>query len=330
MEKPRPEGFNEELAPETTKPRAEFLKDEEVGLKAFKEARKPWENTPVPLSDKREKEIARDLRPSNLDSWSLSDKQAYLESLGRLLPELSMCYHQQLSQWEMRMLGECRRLDSQLSDGRADAVEILLRTAAIFSASERDSNTSGSSEPIYQDLVTKAVQEYETAEDTEAVEALTNPYHLEPGTEVIRLDGKNTDFSVETIQDVASGKDGVLAIGDDFYDLNQFNGELARGNVMLKDGDNYFGGLEKLRQEAGVFEAGQTVSFHHVMAPDEITKLEIVGSNKAELEAKYGEAYLPVFRSLLTIDTKVPDGSIKKGIRLDQTGWILEAEPSDS
>jgi len=325
MKPHNPEQFG--AAPDHGEPKdlpLDLLRDEAAGLKAIAEARKPWENTLVLLSDKWRTEIAKDLHPADIGSWNEDERHSYLEGLGRLLPGLVTCDWHMGSQWEKQLLGECRRLSGEMADKRAVGVETLIQAGGIFTAVERNTNTAGASARSYDRLISEAAAKYESAGDAEAVESLVNPYRLTAGTELIHFDRATGEAVIETIQDIAVGTDGVLAIGDQLHDLKDLNKKLALGMLMLKSGDNMFGGLEFLRAATiDRFQTGQTIGFRHPLE-DSIAYYKIIGSNQAQLEAEYGQGYLQFAREVLVLDLETPDGKVSRGVNLRDLSGLVE------
>jgi len=328
MEKFRPEQGVVAPAPETAaeKRLPDFLQDATKGAEAFKEARKPWESISVLLSDKWRKELAETLHPEDIGSWDKSEKLAYLESLGRLLPELELCNWQLSAVWQERLLGECRRLADKLGDKSEAGVRSLLKAGAIFSAVENDSNTAGASGRNYDALVSAAAAGYGAEKDPDAVEALVNPYHLAPGMEIVFWDRETKKLRVEPVQDMASGEGGIVALAGTLYDLKDFNKSLAIGATMLKSGENNFGGLEQLRTKTvDRFRVGRTIKYRHPLSSETLI-FKITGSNQPELEAEYGPGFMQYASRALKIDVETADGKINRGVDASMFGRLEEAE----
>ncbi|OIO52072.1 hypothetical protein COY93_00140 [Candidatus Uhrbacteria bacterium CG_4_10_14_0_8_um_filter_58_22] len=249
------------------------------------------------MSGRQNEVIADCLQPDDIESWGSEPKQKYLSCLGRLLSGRSMLHSSFVASWRTRLLGECRRLAGSQDNQAQFAVRSLLDIGGIIVAMEMNTNTAGSSGDLYGRLVSEAAERFDTGGDAEAVEALTNPYRLEPGTEVIRFDWDERCLKVDVIQDVASGAGGLLIVGDEPLDLNEYNRRLASGRLMLKSGDNIFGGIDLLRQNvhAELFQSGSTITYVEPFRTEAVS-VTVVGSNQAELEGSIRSGVLAVYK----------------------------------
>lgn len=183
-----------------------------------------------------------------------------------------------------------------------------IETEAIYLAVEKDTNTAGGSK--YQKTVLERL--YKELVDTgrnEETNVLINPFKLQKGTILYEMipEGINRGSLRETIIEdvILDGKNSKVTIDGKEWKLIAINNRLASGrDLMLRDGSNFFGDAKKgfTVEEYKELQPGQKIRIKVLAGLQTFYEdMEVLGTNEAELEAKYGKAYLPFRKQLLVV-----------------------------
>jgi hypothetical protein len=212
--------------------------------------------------------------------------------------------------WAERYGRECEKFLSQ-STSPANLQKVadkVTELAAFHLVRENDTNMTGFSWDFERDLRQKiadslAREHAPNSETPAAVESIFNPFHLKKGMVVYRpeLHARGLELKEIPIHDiVVDGKDSMIDSEGKTLDLETINRQLAHGTLMLRDGSNYFGGIEsKLPQ----YKKGEMISMtaHNPLHEDSTFDVEYMGTNENELHEKFGYAFIPYSHQLLEV-----------------------------
>lgn len=214
-------------------------------------------------------------------------------------------------EWSEKIEAECDALLRNSSDDDRENVGIITGKIAGFSellmAGEINTNSAGSSTARQDAMREYFGQHLKATLEKDAYGGLYNPFHLKDGVVLFRpkLDDKE-EFLLEEIQIgdvVLDGKDSAVDIGGETIPLANLNRDLARGNLMLRDGSNILGKKETA-YEFPVIKKGEMISVAFMPSPfqeNNIHTVEFLGTNGDDLRARYGDAYLPFIKKALII-----------------------------
>jgi hypothetical protein len=266
------------------------------------------------------------LRPEGVSAWSPETRAAYLETMGRFFASMGpfTWTYQGLPLKRHQSEEEYRRLVERLGADESTKAEGILRLGAMFSAHQRNTNTSGHLEERCTGPLEKARQDYEAEGDRESAELLVNPFRLEPGTKLLRFDQTKKQIASESVLDMelkglgtiigpANGEDGT------YRGLADLNHEISSGDWTTGDADNVFGGREQLDEIFAPFEVGAEFELDTspLLSHEKTHETAcVVGSNRAELEQQYGSGWMAFAarnEGIFKVDVEA-NGEVHKGI----------------
>jgi len=276
------------------------LESEEAWAEKIKETSEAYnlKNTWVLLGDEESLKIEDELTFKDV---SESKQAAYAETSGRLA--LGFMNYGGIRAFiaEESSMFEMSKLSDKLSGQELD-LKPFLHMTSFHLASEANTNTSGYSDKTFRKIIEEAANKAANENSPEVHDSLMNPFHLKDGMEIFKLNketGELESFSIEVLIEKGAG---VVVFGqgaDDVEDIIDFNARLSKGEYMKKDGDNVFGGLKYLKNQLNIDKVSPgkaiKIDVSHPFDKDQ-TKYEevtVVSTNQAELEEKYGNAYLP-------------------------------------
>jgi hypothetical protein len=276
------------------------LESEKAWAEKIKETSESYnfESTMVLLGDEEPLKIESELVFQDIPA---EQKSIYAETAGRLAlgfmnyGSMRAFITEESSRFEMFKLLD--KLSGQDLDSKT-----FLHMTSFHLAGEANTSTSGNSGETFRKILEEAANQAANENSPEVHDGLMNPFHLKDGMEIFKLNketGELERFSIEVLIEKGAG---VVVFGqgaDDVEDIIDFNARLSKGEYMKKDGENIFGGLEYLKNNLNIDKVSPgkviKIDVSHPFDKDQ-TKFEevtVVGTNQAELEEKYGNAYLP-------------------------------------
>ncbi len=266
------------------------------------------------------------LHPDDVRGWEPQTRAACAESLGRVFASTgsSAWSYQALPFKREQSESEYRRLASRLPKDDAGRAEGHLRLCAMLMAHQKDTNTTGDLRQLLEKEIDAAEEAYRTDGDAETALLLTNPFRLAPGQALFRFDEEKKAIVPVTIMDIEPGIDGAVIVDDEIYGLQEFNGLLSKGDLMQPDADNVFGGRGMLESVFAPYGVGQEIDVDTTLPlSDRPTheKMLVIGSNREELEEKYGAAWMSFAareRDIFFLDIRGSGNRVGKGIEYRQ------------
>lgn len=244
-----------------------------------------------------------------LEQLSDEERRATIAFLGRYCAMVSAhsCMISKVSDWAENAALEIQKYfdGSERSATAQRIVQKLIQLSGLNVAHNRNTNTMGSSHMFSRALHEKFLDTLARSGRTDEIDVFVNPFHIEKGTtmyEPKRNEKAELALVPVTIDDIIlDGKDSAIDIGGKTHALDRLNWALANGHYVLRSGENAFGELRG-SDVLPDLRSGETLEVipRAIVAIDPYT-VTFVSSNKAALKERYGAAYLPFIRDLLTL-----------------------------
>jgi len=271
-----------------------------------------------------ETELERALSFANLPD---TERAAFARTTGRILVGLANHSFYGIGTSDKARL-EVASLVSAYGHSAEAAAAPYIDLISFFQARERNTNTAGATGMTFSGMIKGVAQRSIERGDAITCEGIANPFMLASGDAPVRFEEKAgvlESFPIDVL--VEDGK-GLVVFGkgpDDQEDLDAFNRKISRGYYMLRSGENIFGGKAYLENQthADLLYPGSSIRIDATTPLDTEKKIEkaiVVSTNRAELEEKYGNAYLafldkfPRGKGILRATVEMPDGRVIRDI----------------
>jgi len=216
--------------------------------------------------------------------------------------------------WWRQVQAEASRLQLNLDFGEFYSYLYLRGTNS--NTMSQNSNDSVRLRQQLTDYLTQSGKE-------EAARLTLNPFGLHEGQIIYGRgdDGAPVEFKIDEI--LVEGNDGAAIFNGRDISLSKLNSDLVVGKYVASDGEAFWGDLGKERKNMiSVFDCPKVEATFKTPFGELVGVMETVSTNEAELEKKYGRAYLMFLPALFKAKVKV--NGVEKEVGLKDMQFLSE------
>lgn len=306
-----PSSPNEQFAVEEAAPAYEKQARIDAVIIDIKEKIAKFSSGPLQPLWREKKELEKHF-PSlgEIEALAPEDRGVLLRFVGRVSAALKSGSLAGSKEWIAACARECSDVvEYALSkDELGPSLEKLQTLVALHIAAEKNTNTYGNPWRHQEELNNALIDALETKRDTSSVEAITNPFSFVEGeTYYVPTRDKAGNFSLQEKRIgavIVDGKNSVIDHGGETWKLSEFNVSFTQEKLLLRDGRNYFGGLPGIPKEVADLKPDNHVEIVFRPSPGNsglVFPCKYLGSNERELEQRYGAAFRPFAKELLSL-----------------------------